>query len=69
MLILQIIGLIFCLVVACYAITKILKCALNLRAIYRDKKEPENTLKKASMVYNKKTKKLEADNHEVLPFE
>lgn len=68
MLILKIVGLVLCLAIACYSIRKIIERTLNLRAIYLSKKEPESTLRKASMVYNKRIGKLEADNHQILPF-
>ena len=68
MLILKIVGASLCLAIACYSIRKFIECTLNLRALYLSKKEPELTLRNASIVYNKKIGKLEADNHQILPF-
>ena len=64
---LKIIGLILCTIVACWSCKKIVESVLNLMALLHNKKT-YNNIKRTGMVYNKKTKKLEADNCSKLPF-
>ena len=63
-----IIVLTLCTVVACWAISKILDAIFNLKALLHNKKHYRN-ITSTGMVYNKKTKKLEADNSQAQPFE
>ena len=64
---LKIIALILCTIVACWASKKIVESILNLIALLHNKKT-YNNIKRTGIVYNKKTKKLEADNCSKLPF-
>ena len=68
MLLLSVSALIFCCAIACWAVKKIIKSILNLRALHFGKKYPYGQPRTAGMVYNKKTCKLEADNRQILPF-
>lgn len=68
MLTLEIIGLILCTIIACLAIKKILESLLNLISLSRNKKM-YHTVRRTGMVYNKNTKKLEADNSQSVPFD
>lgn len=61
--------LLICFVVALIAVIMIIKYTINLLRIIRTAKSLESGHYVGQMVYNKKTGKLEADNHEVLPFE
>ena len=65
---LEIIGLIFCMIIACIAVKKIVECMVNLILLARNKKT-HNNIRRTGMVYNKKTKKLEADNSQSVPFD
>ena len=67
MLTLKIIGLILCTIVACWASKKIVESILNLISLSHNKKMYDN-IKRTGMVYNKNTKKLEADNSPTVPF-
>ena len=68
MLILKIIGLILCAIVACWASKKIVESVLNLISLSNNKKT-YNNIKRTGMVYNKNTKRLEADNSQSIPFD
>ena len=68
MLTLKIIGLVLCTIVACWAIKKIVEGVLNLTSLSHSKKT-YNRIKRNGMLYNKKTKKLEADNCSATPFD
>jgi len=68
MLTLKIIGLILCTIVACWVSKKIVESVLNLIALSHNKKT-YNNIKRTGMVYNKNTKRLEADNSQSIPFD
>lgn len=68
MIALKIIGLILCMIVACYSIVKIVQCMLNLKSLSYAKKHPYNVPRTDGIVFNKKTSKLEEDSSQMLPF-
>lgn len=68
MLTLEIVGLVLCTIIACWASKKIMESVLNLTSLSHNKKT-YNSIKKNGMVYNKSTQKLEADNCSTLPFD
>ena len=68
MLELKIFGLVVCLIVACWAIRKIVIAIINLMSLLFNDEYHQHT-KTGGMVFNKKTQKLEADNSQTVPFE
>ena len=68
MLTLKIIVLVLCTVIACWASKKIVESILNLISLSYNKSMRSN-MKRNGMVYNKNTKKLDADNSLTVPFE
>ena len=68
MIVLEVIGLILCTIIACWAVCKIVEHAINLASLNGTQKHPHH-LKRVGMVYNKKTKQLEADNSPKVPFD
>ena len=68
MLVLKVIGLILCAIIACWAVSKIVEHTINLSSLNGTRKYPPH-IKRSGMVYNKKTKKLEADNSPREPFD
>lgn len=55
-------------IVAIYAIIKIILAILNLRALNQYRKSPDAIHQRQGIVYNKRTKKLEADQSPILPY-
>ena len=68
MLTLKILGLVVCMLVAFWAIRKIVMATINLLSLFCNDEYYRN-VKKDGMVFNKKTQKLEADNSQSVPFE
>ena len=68
MLTLEILVLVVCVVVACWAIRKIVMATINLLSLLFDD-EYHLHVEKGGMVFNKNTRKLEADNSQSVPFE
>lgn len=64
----EVLGLIFCAILFIWAFTKLLKSIFNLQELCRGRKHPSSVPRTAGMVVNKKTKKLEADSRQILPF-
>lgn len=55
-------------IVALYAVKKIIFAILNLRALNQYRKSPDSISQRQGIVYNKRTKKLEADQSPILPY-
>ena len=68
MFVLKVIGLILCAIIVCWAVSKMVEHTINLSSLNGTRKYPPH-LNRAGRVYNKKTKKLEADNSPWEPFD
>ena len=68
MITLKILGLVVCMLVAFWAIRKIVMATINLLSLFCND-EYYRHVEKGGMVFNKKTQKLEADNSQSVPFE
>ncbi len=55
-------------IVALYAVKKIIRTILNLRALNQYRKSPDPINQRHGIVYNKETNKLEADQSPILPY-
>ena len=51
-----------------WAITKLIEKICNIITIYRFNKHPDQAHQKHGIVYNKKEKKIEADQSPITPF-
>lgn len=68
MVLLKIIAMFIAAILVMYFIRKIIECCCNLSVLFDKKNYYDHTLRHESMVINKKTKKLEADQSLILPF-
>ena len=68
MILLEIIVMFIAAIITMYFIRKIIECLLNLSVLFNKKNYYDGTLRHESMVINKRTKKLEADQSLILPF-
>ena len=64
----QILLLILLAIIFMWAFKKLLESIFNFQTLMREKKHPGSVPRTAGMVLNKKTGKLEADSHPILPF-
>jgi len=58
-------------VIICYLIKKLVESIFNLITLWETLRNPgrySNRFNHGGIVFNKKTRKLEADNHIMLPF-
>ncbi len=56
-------------VVAMLCVKKIVECILNIKVLNKKENHYDVAKQRNGIVYNKKTKKLEADQSIILPFE
>lgn len=63
-----IVAILFLGVVASYLIKKLIETIINLIIIGQESKRPDLAKQRNGIVYNTKTKKLEADQSLILPF-
>lgn len=54
--------------IAVFLIRSIVETGIDLRVAMKEGKAPDRSKQKHSIVYNKKTQKLEADQSLILPF-
>lgn len=68
MIILKCLMLVAAAILICFFIKKLTESIVNLSVLLKKENYYDGTLRHEGMVFNKKTKKLEADNSLILPF-
>lgn len=69
MAILKLIGIIAFVILGVFSLKRLFFAILNLNALRQYKKHPDPMNQRHGIVYNRKTKKLEADQSPILPYE
>jgi hypothetical protein len=67
----RILAMVILTVIICYLIKKLVESIFNLITLWETRKHPgryPERFNRGGMVFNKKTRKLEADNHIKQPF-
>lgn len=67
----KILAMVILTIIICYLIRKLTESIINLITLWETKKHPgryPERFNRGGIVFNKKTRKLEADNHIMLPF-